>query len=218
MFVKLWMTKDVITIAAQQKVTDLLQIFKGNKIRRIPVVDDSNNLVGIVSKQDIFNIMPSVIDGSTTGSSRVLIDDTKVEEIMTKHPITVETLTPLESVAQLMRSNKVGGVPVLEDGKLLGIITESDIFAAFTEVLGGKNEGVRIELIISKSSKEIYSVLDIFKRYDIFIQAITVHHDFGENQRLLTAKISGDEYDEMLDTLRSSGVQINRITDEEENG
>ncbi len=218
MFVKLWMTKDVITIAAQQKVTDLLQIFKGNKIRRIPVVDDSNNLVGIVSKQDIFNIMPSVIDGSTTGSSRVLIDDTKVEEIMTKHPITVETLTPLESVAQLMRSNKVGGVPVLEDGKLLGIIPESDIFAAFTEVLGGKNEGVRIELIISKSSKEIYSVLDIFKRYDIFIQAITVHHDFGENQRLLTAKISGDEYDEMLDTLRSSGVQINRITDEEENG
>jgi acetoin utilization protein AcuB len=66
-------------------------------------------------------------------------------------------------------------------------------------------------MIIGRESRDLYNVMDIFRRYDIFVQAITVHHGFGENQRLLTIRVMGDELDDMLDALRRSKVQINRI-------
>lgn len=211
MFVKLWMTPaPLITIRPEQNVVQAQACLQENNIRRIPVVDADGRLVGIISQRDIMNIMPSTVDGSSARSS-FLADATKVGDIMARQPMCVEPLTPLETVARSMRQHKIGGMPVVEDGRLVGIITESDIFAAFMEVLGAGGEGARIEMIIGKSSRDLYNVIDIFKKYDIFIQAITVHHDFGDNQRLLTIRVLGDELDEMLDALRRSGARINRI-------
>lgn len=212
MFVRLWMTRSPQTIRAEQTVADVITVFEENKFRRLPVVDSSDKLIGILSQSDAFKLRPSLLDGSATGSSKALLEQTKVEEIMTPQPICVEPLTPLESVARTMRKEKIGGIPVLDNGKLVGIITESDIFAAFTEVLGGNSAGVRVELIIGKSNKEIYSFLDVFKKYRLNLQAITVHHDFGENQRLVTVKIVGSDCDDVLEILQDMRFQINRVT------
>lgn len=210
MFVKLWMTPNPITVGPDQTVTAARSCLQDNRIRRIPVIDSEGELVGIVSQRDILNIMPSIVDGSSAGSS-CIPDSIRIKEIMTPNPMTVEPLTPLETVARQMRKNKIGGIPVVDGGRLVGIITESDIFAAFMEVLGADGEGARIEMIIGRESRDLYNIMDIFRRYDIFVQAITVHHDFGENQRLLTIRVMGDELDDMLDALRRSKVQINRI-------
>lgn len=212
MFVRLWMTRSPQTIRAEQTVADVITVFEESKFRRLPVVDSSDKLIGILSQSDAFKLRPSLLDGSATGSSKALLEQTKVEEIMTPQPICVEPLTPLESVARTMRKEKIGGIPVLDNGKLVGIITESDIFAAFTEVLGGNSAGVRVELIIGKSNKEIYSFLDVFKKYRLNLQAITVHHDFGENQRLVTVKIVGSDCDDVLEILQDMRFQINRVT------
>lgn len=211
MFVRLWMSSKLITVNKNQTISETMRSMEENSIRRLPVVGDNNELLGIVSKQDVINAMPSIIDGSDANSSSFMVDNVKVETIMTPHPLWVDPLTPLEQVAQSMRKHKIGGVPVLEKGALVGIITESDIFAAFTEVLGANVEGVRIEMIVGKKTREFYAIIDIFKRYGISVQSITVHQDFGENQQLLTVKVSGDECDDMLDALRESGAQINRI-------
>lgn len=215
MFVKLWMSSNLITVNKGQTISETVSCMTEHSIRRLPVVGDKGELVGIVSKQDIFNAMPSIIDGGEASSSTFMADNVKVETIMTPQPLSVDPLTPLEKVAQSMRKHKIGGVPVLEKGVLVGIITESDIFAAFTEVLGANIEGVRIEMIVGKKAREFYAIIDIFKRYGISVQSITAHRDFGENQQLLTVKVSGDECDEMLDALRESGAQINRITNDE---
>ncbi len=211
MFVKLWMTKSPQTIKAEQTVADVIEVFEENKFRRLPVLDSNEKLIGILSQRDAFKLRPSLLDGSATGSSKALLEQTKVEEIMTPQPICVEPLTPLESVARTMRKEKIGGMPVVENGKLVGVITESDIFAAFTEVLGGNSPGVRVELIIGKSNKEIYSFLDIFKKYRMNLQAITVHHDFGENQRLVTVKIVGSDCEDILDILQEKQFKVNRV-------
>ena len=211
MFVRLWMTPNPVTVSRDHTVAEAHALLVAKNIRRIPVVDADNRLVGIVSRQDIYNVLPSIVDGSSAGSTSFLATSTKIGDIMTVEPMWVTPTTPLETVAQRMRRHKVGGIPVLEDDRLVGIITESDIFAAFMEVLGAGKEGARIEMIISNKSRDLYDIMEIFRQYDISLQAITVHHGFGENQRLVTIRVMGDELDDMLDALRKSGAQINRI-------
>lgn len=216
MFVRLWMSPDPVTVTIGQPVSAAMEKMDTGSIRRVPVVDGEQKLVGIISSQDLATMLPSTLDGSSAGSPEHLADNTRVEEIMTEHPVSVEPMTPLEDVARLMRTNKLGGVPVTEQGRLVGIITETDIFRAFDEILGNQEEGTRLEVILSKKNRDFYAVMDIFKRYDIFVQAMTVHHNFGENQRLLTTRVMGDEIDDMLDALRRSGALINRIQGEGE--
>ncbi len=211
MFVKLWMSSTLITIRQEQTIAEAYACLQEKKIRRIPVVDDGGNLIGIVSRQDVVNAMPSIVDGSSAGAPAFIADATKVQDIMTRSPMWVEPATPLESVAHSMRQHKIGGMPVLDKGRLVGIITESDIFSAFMKVLGAGEDGARIEIIIGKKSSDLYDAMDIFRRYDMDLQAITVYHGFGTNQRLVTIRVVGDELEDMLDALRRSGAQINRI-------
>lgn len=211
MFVKLWMTSAPITINQKQTVAEAHACLQEKTIRRIPVIDDNKALIGIVSQQDIINALPSVVDGSSVGSPSFLAQSTIIQDIMTHNPMWVAPDNPLESVAQRMRQHKIGGMPVLEDGKLVGIITESDVFSAFVEVLGAGEEGARIEMIIRKKSSDLYDVIDLFRRYDMSIQAITIHDCFSGTLRLVTLRVMGEELDDMLDALRSSGAQINRI-------
>lgn len=210
MFVKLWMTNTPVTVNTGQSVAEARNCLHENRIRRVPVVDDAK-LVGIISREDIIRLMPSVVDGSTAGSQTLFAESTKVSEIMTKNPMVATPMTPLETVAKRMRKHKIGGMPVLEDGTLVGIITESDIFQAFMEILGVNEEGVRIEMVISKKTEDIYAIMEILKRYRTSIRAITIHNEFSKNQRLLTFKIQGDQLEETLKTLRKTGAQINSI-------
>lgn len=216
MIVKLWMKEDPVTVKANDFLVLAMELMKEHVIRRLPVVDEQAKLVGIISKQDIYNAMPSVIDGSELGSSTALFETTRVEDVMTKNPVCADALMPLEVLAQGMRKHKYGGTPVLEDGKLVGIITESDVFAAFMEIMGFDRSGYRLELIIGKSPRELYSVLDIFKRYDMRLQSFAIHEGFGVSQILVTTKVDGDEFDEMIESLRGAKIQIHRISEGED--
>ena len=209
MFVRLWMTREPFTIRPETTVAEAYTCLQQHGIRRLPVVDADANLLGIISKKDLLGILPTLLDGNSSGLQ--LSETTRVGDIMSCDPISVTSLTPLETVAQLMRKHKIGGVPVVDGDQLVGIITESDIFSAFMEVLGAGGEGARIEMIIGKDSHALYTAMDIFKRYGVFVQAITVHPGFSENKQLLTIRVSGDDIEEMLDALRRTGIQINRI-------
>jgi acetoin utilization protein AcuB len=120
-------------------------------------------------------------------------------------------MEPLEKVAAAMRKNKIGGIPVVVQGKLVGIITESDIFQAFIEIMGGNDEGVRIELSIGIEAKAIYKTLDIFQKHEMLLLTITVCNDFSTESRLLTVRFRGEDIDALIDDLWSSGSKINSI-------
>ncbi len=93
----------------------------------------------------------------------------------------------------------------------MGIITESDIFGAFTEILGGGKDGMRLELIIGKTSGDLYLILKTLERYRVDILAITVHDNFSDTQRLVTLKIETSDRAVVLDHLRRTKIRINRI-------
>ncbi|MBU3946299.1 MAG: CBS domain-containing protein [Proteobacteria bacterium] len=213
MFVKLWMKKDVISIAPEQTLAEAAEVMQQNRIRRL-LVTQGPTLVGIISQHDIQKGIPANGDEST----RMIASQSKVEAYMTHNPITAEPMDPLEDIALSMRKNKIGGIPVLEDGTLVGIITESDIFRALTEILGAGKNGARVELKIGHSAKDLFQIVKLCKQFDIAITAISIFQDFSPEHQLLTVRLDGEELDGLIDALWESGCQINRIMRFDEEG
>ena len=125
--VKEWMTRNPITIAEDTSLTEASRLMKDNDIRRLPVVEHGK-LVGIVTWGDIREASASDATSLTVFELGYLLRELQVDRFMTRHPITVTPTTPISRAAQLMLEHKIGGLPVVENGKLVGILTESDIF------------------------------------------------------------------------------------------
>jgi acetoin utilization protein AcuB len=209
------MHEEVITIRPDSTIAEAAKLMADYKIRRLPVIDTEDRLLGILSKEDIHNALPSIIDANFDENARALAHQAKVEAFMTKNPITAEPMQPLEKVAATMRKNKIGGIPIVAEEKLVGIITESDIFQAFIGILGGNDQGVRIELSIDNKGRSIYRTLDIFKKHDMHILTLTICNDCSSESRLLTLRFRGEDVDPLIDDLWRSGCKINSIIREE---
>ena len=128
--VKDWMTKEVITISANSTLPEAHQIMMNEEIRRLPVVDENGRLVGIITLGDVRGAQPSPATSLSIWELNYLLSSLKVEKIMTPDPITVNIEATIGEAARLMLENRLSGLPVVDnDGKLEGIITESDIFS-----------------------------------------------------------------------------------------
>lgn len=137
MLVKDWMTADPITISPETNLPKAHKIMKDHKVRRLPVLD-GDRLVGIVTLGDVREAGPSDATSLSIYELNYLLSNLTIADIMTKSVITLEADASLQDAASLMLQNKIGGVPVLTGGKLVGIITESDVFRAIIEILGKK--------------------------------------------------------------------------------
>ena len=124
-----WMSRDVITVQPGTTLPEAHSIMRSLGIRRLPVIDNHERLVGIITLGDIRSAEASPATTLSIWELNYLIARLKVKEIMTKNPLTVQPNSTIGSAAMIMHENKIGGVPVVdESGKLVGIITESDIF------------------------------------------------------------------------------------------
>jgi acetoin utilization protein AcuB len=136
MFVRDRMTTPVITLTAEVPFQEALKLMKVHKIRRIPVVDSREKLIGIVSERDLLHAAPSPATSLNIWEMNYLLSKLKLSDLMTKAVVTVTTGTHVQDAASLMLKHKVGGLPVVDEGHtVVGIITETDIFKAFVELL-----------------------------------------------------------------------------------
>ena len=139
------MTKNPITVDSESLVLDAQRIMKENSIRRLPVVD-KGNLVGIVTQHDLLQASPSPATSLSIHELNYLLARMKVKEIMKKNPITLTPDTPFEEALKMGQDKKIGSFPVVENGKLVGIATESDIVRFLTHALGIREEGSRVTI------------------------------------------------------------------------
>ena len=132
------MSHKPITISPDKTVLDALDVMKKNSIRHLPVVD-GKKFVGFVSEFDLreVRLLP-------------LSEDILVRDVMVKDPITISPEESLEDAARLIFKHKIGGLPVLENGKLVGVLTSKDILAAFIEMMGVLEASSRIDVVLGK--------------------------------------------------------------------
>ncbi|MFN4190455.1 MAG: CBS domain-containing protein [Pseudothermotoga sp.] len=142
MFVKDAMTQEVITISPDSTFSEAMDLIRKRGIRRLPVVKDGK-VVGIVTEKDLLSASPSQATTLDVWELTSLLNKLKIKQIMRKEVIHVHPNTPIEDAAKIMADKKIGSLVVLEEEKLVGIITESDIFKVFTNILGAREKGIR---------------------------------------------------------------------------
>ncbi|HUL19883.1 MAG TPA: CBS and ACT domain-containing protein [Thermodesulfobacteriota bacterium] len=139
------MTKNPITVDSETLVLDAQKIMKENNIRRLPVVD-KGSLVGIVTQHDLLQASPSPATSLSIHELNYLLAKMKVKEVMKKNPMTLSPDTPFEEALRIGQDRRIGSFPVMDKGKLIGIITESDIVRFLTRALGLREEGSRVTI------------------------------------------------------------------------
>lgn len=144
MLVRELMTPKPIVIAPEMPVPDALSLMRERKIHQLPVVDNKGKLVGIVTEQDLLHASASSVSTLSVWELPSLLSKIVVETVMVKQVLTVDDDTPVEEAARLMADKGIGCLPVMAGGSMVGLVTKSDLFLAFMELLGGRRPGVRI--------------------------------------------------------------------------
>ena len=139
------MTRNPITVDSETLILDALKIMKENNIRRLPVVD-KGKLAGIVTQKDLNEAVPAPTTSTSAYEFHYFLSKMKVKEVMKKNPITLSPDTPFEEALRFGQDKKIGSFPVMDKGKLIGIITESDIVRFLTRALGLREEGSRVTI------------------------------------------------------------------------
>lgn len=174
MFVRNKMISNPFTISPDQTIPDAHEIMTQHNVRRLPVVKNGK-LVGVVSKEDIVQASPSKATSFSMGEITYLLSKTKISQIMSKNLITISSNALLEEAALLMRDNNVSFLPVVDDGKLVGIITESNIFDAFIELLGFREYGTRLTVEVDDSPGIMSNLTSIIGNYGANITHVVVY-------------------------------------------
>jgi acetoin utilization protein AcuB len=142
------MSHPVITVSPNTPMQEAHKLMRDEKIRRLPVVDKQGKLVGIISESDLLNAAPSDATTLSVWEMNYLLSKITVKEIMTRKVISAQPDTPLEDAARNMVDNKIGGLPVVRNNEVVGIITETDLFKIFLELLGARESGIRLSVLI----------------------------------------------------------------------
>lgn len=190
MLVKDRMSTPIITIEPSMPIMDALDLMRSKGIRRTPVVKNGK-LVGIVSDKDLLNAAPSDATSLSVWELNYLIAKITVGEIMTRKVITVTEDTPIEEAAYLMAVNKIGGLPVMSDGYLVGLITETDLFRIFLELMGAQQEGVRVSALVPDELGELDVLTHAIAEAGGEFLAFSQFAGEASNNRIVTFKVRG---------------------------
>ena len=165
MLVNNWMGREVITIDINASMQDAVKLMKEHSINRLPVMK-KGNLVGIVTDRDLKRASASDANSLEIHEILYLLSDIKVGEIMTKDPITVPPEYTLEETAEILLHNKISGVPVVEDnGQVVGIITQTDLFRAMVSFTGVGKRGIQFGFLLEDRPGSIRDVADVIREY-----------------------------------------------------
>jgi len=208
MLVKDRMSRHPITIRPDVSLHDALRIMREEKVRRLPVVDKNNKLIGIVAEKDLLYAAPSPATSLSVYEINYLISKIKVEDLMTRNVITVTEDCPLEEAARIMVDNAIGALPVMRGDLLVGMITESDLFKVFLELLGARMWGLRVAIKVPERPGMLAMLTgEISKRGGNIVALGTFWGDDPTN-RQITLKVQGIDQAGMKEILESIGAEL----------
>ena len=204
MFVRDKMTANPVTIHSDATVPEALGLMREKKVRRLPVLDAHGKFVGMVSEKDLLYASPSPSTTLSIWEIPSILAKIKVEKIMAKDLVTVPEDMPLEDAARIMADKKIGGLPVLRDGALVGIITETDVFRALLHLLGGRRSGVRVTATFSGAKGSVASVASAVAAAGGDIVGLGMSDGAGPSGAvwLLTLKVQGISSDALVHAIK----------------
>ena len=205
MLVKDRMTLNPYTVTPDTPINDAFAIMKDHNFRRLPVVKQGK-LVGIVTEKELQRVTPSDATTLSVFELNYLLSKMTVKDAMTKDPITIEDSQQLEEAALLMRKNDFGALPVMRDKRLVGIITETDIFDAFIDMLGARYTGARLCLHVPNEPGVAADVFTIISKYEVNVQHLVLNNT--RNGAELIFKLDTDDAASIKRALSAKGYKV----------
>lgn len=202
------MTKNPMTIDSQTLVLDAQKIMRENNIRRLPVVE-KGKLVGIITHHDILEAAPSPATSLSVHELNYLLSKMKVKEIMKKNPVTLTPDTPFEEALRIGQEKKIGSFPVVENGKLVGIATESDIVRFLTRALGVREEGSRITIEgLGGKLTDLERIISIANQHQIIILSMISLPRPEKKDWMIVLRLKTSDPDPIVRDFKKAGFNV----------
>ena len=185
MFVSRSMTRRVITVDEDLNIFEAQQLMAKNKIRHLPVTDENQRLIGIVTDRDIRSALPySYIKTSASQKEKDKFTALKVKDIMTKDPISISPTYTIQDALLLIQNSNVGALPVIDDNqRLSGIISVRDLLRAFINVLGIGEPGTLLCILVEEKIGQLKKIVDAITEENISFGSVLVARYWDENKR-----------------------------------
>jgi acetoin utilization protein AcuB len=190
MFVGERMSHPVISIAPETPVHDALALFKKENIRRAPVMKNGK-LLGIIAERDLLNASPSPVTSLSVWEMHYLMSKVTVKSVMTKKVKTIDVNTPIEEAARIMADMKIGGMPVTRSGKIVGIITETDLFKIFLELMGARVKALRVTALVEEKPGQLAKVTRAIANAGGNFLSFGMFAGPDASSRIITFKVEG---------------------------
>jgi acetoin utilization protein AcuB len=184
------MSAPVISVPPTLPIAEALNLMRRKNIRRAPVIQDGK-LVGIVSETDLLNASPSQATSLSVWELNYLLSKVTVKDVMTSKVLTVTEDTPVEEAACVMIDNKIGGLPVVRGAEVVGIITETDLFKVLSELMGGRDTGVRVTTLLPEQKGRLAELAQAISGAGGNFLAFGVFEGESPTNRLVTFKVEG---------------------------
>lgn len=194
MFVSNWMTKNVFAVTPDDSISDAVRLMKENGIKHLPVVE-GDRLRGILSDRDIKEFTPSKATTLDIYELHYLLAKTKIKDVMKKQVITTTPDAPIEEAAMIMYDKNIGCLPVMENERLVGIISDKDIFRTLVDITGIRRGGHRINIVVEDRPGSIKEVADTVRNYGFMLQSILTSYERikeGYRNVIIRTKGAGD--------------------------
>lgn len=218
MQVKDRMTPGPSTASEDTSFEEALQLMKEKKIRRLPIVARDGGLTGIVVQKDLFSASPSSATSLSVFEVHYLLSKLTMKDVMTRRVVTVGEDCPLEEAARIMVDYKIGCLPIMRDGKLVGIITETDIFKTFVEILGGREKGLRLTLDVTERKGQLADITSEIVKQNGNILSLATFSGRNATDRIITVKVTDAAREPLLKGLEAQGVKVLNARDIGEGG
>ncbi|MCM3637119.1 acetoin utilization AcuB family protein [Sporosarcina luteola] len=199
------MKRDVSSLSPEHTVSDALTIMQKKKIRHLPIVSDDKGLVGIVTDRDLKEVVPSLYSDSRDAS----VYNIPLSEIMTKNPISGHPMDFVEEAAIIFYDNQIGCLPIVSGGKLVGIITETDLLYKYIELTGVHQPGSQIEVRVPNIPGILFEVSKVFHQHRLNVLSVLVYPDKeNEDNKILVIRVKTMNPLTVINGLRANGFEV----------
>jgi acetoin utilization protein AcuB len=202
------MTSDPVTITTNTSLKDALELVRSKSFRHLPVLDEDGGLVGIVTEKSLVYASPTPTTTLSIFEVDYILSRTRVGQVIQGSVITVGPDLPIEEAARVMIDHRIGCLPVVEDEKLVGIISDTDIFRVFVEGLGGGHPSLRITVVVPEKVGSLAQVANRVAALGGNIHSLGIFWGDQPEDRVVAFRLEGVDRETAVQALEADGVQV----------
>jgi acetoin utilization protein AcuB len=197
------MTREVITLGPEASAAEAWSLCREHRIRHLPVVD-GGRLAGLVSDRDLRDVSPSSRDNRDAATLQWV----RVGDMMTRNPITISPFDTIDRAAREIHDRKIGCLPVVDDGELVGIVTSSDMMRALMELVGAHGFGSWVEVEVPNQPGQLANLTDVIRDRRVNIAGVFVAPAGRETYRAIVLRLETANPSGIVRTLQEAGYRV----------